>query len=156
MSEYRIVAADLDDPAHAAGLVACLDDYAAGSMGRGYGLSSAVKAALIPGLRARADGVIRLALRADEVVGAAVCFLGYSTFSAQPRLNVHDLCVLAAHRGHGLGRRLMQAALEAARAAGCSGVTLEVRSDNAVAQGLYRSLGFGAGEVPMEFWERKL
>jgi ribosomal protein S18 acetylase RimI-like enzyme len=155
-SRYHIVAADLEDPAHAVGLVKCLDDYASGPMGGGQGLSSEVQGALVAGLRAHPQRLIRLALYGGSVVGAAVCFLGFSTFSAQPRLNVHDLCVLPAHRGQGVGRRLMEAVLEAARRAGCSGVTLEVRSDNAVAQRLYRSLGFGAGSAPMEFWERKL
>jgi ribosomal protein S18 acetylase RimI-like enzyme len=155
-SEYSIVDADLDRPEHALGLVHCLDDYAADIMGRGRGLSPEVKGALVAGLKAHPERVIRLALHGTSVVGAAVCFLGYSTFSAQPRLNVHDLCVLAGHRGQGLGRRLLQAVLDVARDAGCSAVTLEVRSDNEVAQRLYRSLGFGDTSSPMLFWERKL
>jgi len=155
-NEYSIVDADLDQPAHALGLVYCLDDYAADAMGRGEGLSPEVKGVLIAGLKAHPERVIRLALHGTNVVGAAVCFVGFSTFSAQPRLNVHDLCVLRQHRGQGLGRRLLHAVLDTARALGCSGVTLEVRSDNEVAQRLYRSLGFGDGSAPMLFWERKL
>ncbi|MET0413016.1 MAG: GNAT family N-acetyltransferase, partial [Polyangiaceae bacterium] len=85
-----------------------------------------------------------------------VCFMAYSTFAARPRLNVHDLCVLEAHRGHGLGRRLMVAVLERARAAGCSAVSLEVSTVNAIARGLYQSLGFGTGSAPLEFWVRPL
>ena len=149
---YRIVEADLEDPGHARGLVQCLDDYAAGSMGRGYGLSPEIQAAIVPGLRVHPERLIRLALYGQSVVGAAVCFVGFSTFSARPRLNVHDLCVLPAHQRQGLGRRLLEAAIAAARDVGCSGVTLEVRGDNVVAQRLYRSLGFGAGSAPMEFW----
>lgn len=155
-SEYSIVGADLDHPEHARGLVHCLDDYAADPMGRGEGLSAEVKGALIAGLQAHPERVIRLALHGTSVVGAAVCFVGYSTFAAKPRLNVHDLCVLRTHRGQGHGRRLLQAVLDTARALGCSAVTLEVRSDNAVAQHLYRSLGFGDTAAPMLFWERKL
>ncbi|MEO8183110.1 MAG: GNAT family N-acetyltransferase [Deltaproteobacteria bacterium] len=155
-TRYRIVAADLDDPEHATGLVHCLDDYAAGPMGRGQGLSLEVQRAIVPGLREHPERLIRLALHGRQVVGAAVCFIGFSTFSAQPRLNVHDLCVLGAHRGQGVGRGLLESVLEGARAAGCSGVTLEVRGDNEVAQRLYRSLGFSGGSEPMLFWERKL
>jgi len=155
-SEYQIVDADLDLPEHALGLVHCLDEYAADAMGRGEGLSPEVKAALIGGLQAHPERVIRLALHGTKVVGAAVCFLGFSTFSAKPRLNVHDLCVLLPHRGRGLGRRLLQAVLDTARDVGCSSVTLEVRGDNEVAQRLYRSLGFGDTSAPMSFWERKL
>jgi len=67
-----------------------------------------------------------------------------------------DVYVDAAHRGHGLGRRLMEAVLERARAAGCSAVSLEVRTDNAIARRLYQSLGFGAGFAELEFWVRPL
>jgi ribosomal protein S18 acetylase RimI-like enzyme len=155
-ARYHIVAADLDDPEHCAGLLHCLDDYAAGDMGRSEGLSVEVQRAIVPGLREHPERLLRLALHGREVVGVAVCFLGFSTFSAKPRLNVHDLCVLAAHRGQGVGRALLESVLEGARAAGCSGVTLEVRTDNAIAQRLYRSLGFSGGSAPMLFWERKL
>ncbi len=42
----------------------------------------------------------------------------------------------------GTGRRLLQAGLGAARAAGAVGVRLEVRADNSHAIALYRDLGF--------------
>jgi ribosomal protein S18 acetylase RimI-like enzyme len=153
---YHIAEADLDDAAHAAGLVHCIDSYAAEDMGGGHALSDEVKRALVPGLKEQPGRVVLLALHGREVVGAAVCFMGYSTFAAKPRLNVHDLCVLAAHRGHGLGRRLMEGVIERARAAGCTQVSLEVRADNAIARRLYQSLGFGAGFAAMDFWVRPL
>jgi ribosomal protein S18 acetylase RimI-like enzyme len=46
--------------------------------------------------------------------------------------------------------------LERAHAAGCSAVSLEVRTDNEIARGLYQSLGFGTGFAPLEFWLRPL
>jgi ribosomal protein S18 acetylase RimI-like enzyme len=153
---YRIEEADLEDPVHAAGLVHCIDAYAAEDMGGGHALSDEVKRALVPGLKLQPQRLVLLARSHAEVVGAAVCFMGYSTFSAKPRLNVHDLCVLEPHRGQGLGRALMLAVIERARAAGCSAVSLEVRSDNAIARHLYQSLGFGAGFAPLEFWVRPL
>jgi [ribosomal protein S18]-alanine N-acetyltransferase len=42
----------------------------------------------------------------------------------------------------GTGRRLLQAGIDAARAAGALGVRLEVRADNTRAIRLYRDLGF--------------
>lgn len=153
---YRIVEADLDEPSHAAGLVHCIDAYAAEDMGGGHALSEDVKRRLVPGLKQHPERLVLLALHERAVVGAAVCFIGYSTFAAKPRLNVHDLCVLAAHRGQGLGRRLLEAVLERARAAGCAAVSLEVRADNAIARRLYQSLGFGPGFAPLEFWVRPL
>jgi ribosomal protein S18 acetylase RimI-like enzyme len=153
---YRIEEADLDDPIQAAGLVHCIDAYAAEDMGGGHALGEDVKRELVPGLKLQPQRLVLLARSGADVVGAVVCFMGYSTFSARPRLNVHDLCVLAEHRGHGLGRRLMDAVLERARAAGCSAVSLEVRADNAIARRLYESLGFGVGFAPLEFWVRPL
>jgi RimJ/RimL family protein N-acetyltransferase len=50
--------------------------------------------------------------------------------------------LLPAWRGRGLGRRLLEAALAAARAAGFSRVELTVRDDNARAVALYNSAGF--------------
>ena len=155
-AKYRIVAADLGDPEHCAGLVHCLDQYAADPMGRGEGLPPEVQRAIVPGLLAHPERLIRLALHERAVVGAAVCFVGFSTFAAKPRVNVHDLCVLGPHRARGVGRALLESVLAAARELGCSGVTLEVRTDNEVAQKLYRSLGFSGGSEPMWFWARKL
>lgn len=156
MSAYTIAVCDFDNAAHQRGLVACIDAYARDEMGGGKGLRDDVKAALVPGLRAHPACLIRLALLGDEIVGAAVCFFGYSTFSAKPRLNVHDLAVMPAHRDQGVGRLLLASVVTAAQEAGCVSVTLEVRHDNPRARHLYQSLGFGDGFSPMDFWEKKL
>lgn len=50
--------------------------------------------------------------------------------------------LLAEHRGRGVGRLLMEAALRDAKAQGVERVELEVFSSNAPAIALYRSLGF--------------
>lgn len=149
---YRVLCADLDHPDHARGIIECLDAYARDPMGGGTGLSDSVRAQVIDGLKAHPASVTFIAMAADEVVGVAVCFMGYSTFRARPRLNLHDLAVLPNHRGQGLGRRLLEAVVEHARSQNCCAVSLEVRQDNPVAQALYRTLGFGALDDPMEFW----
>jgi ribosomal protein S18 acetylase RimI-like enzyme len=50
--------------------------------------------------------------------------------------------VLPQHRGKGLGRALMAAALTAARDRGITRVELTVRTDNTRARKLYESFGF--------------
>ncbi|ROO87798.1 ribosomal protein S18 acetylase RimI-like enzyme [Actinocorallia herbida] len=50
--------------------------------------------------------------------------------------------VRASHQGRGVGRRLLEAAVEHARHAGLRKVELTVRVDNARAISLYRSVGF--------------
>jgi len=66
-----------------------------------------------------------------------------STFAARPLLNLHDLAVLPERRGLGVGRALLEAVEARARDLGCCKLTLEVRQDNARAQALYESFGFG-------------
>lgn len=152
----QIELADLDNPVHARGIVTCLDTYARDAMGGGQGLDETTRDAIIPGLRQHGANTTLLALLAEEIVGIAVCMISYSTFRAQLRLNLHDLAVNPAHRGYGVGRKLLEAVAEHARSIGCCAVTLEVREDNARAQALYRSLGFEAGHSPMAFWVKPL
>jgi N6-L-threonylcarbamoyladenine synthase len=56
-------------------------------------------------------------------------------------------------RGRGLGRRLMTELLGHARRRGAESVFLEVRADNPVAQGLYRSLGFAEIAVRPKYYQ---
>jgi ribosomal-protein-alanine N-acetyltransferase len=53
------------------------------------------------------------------------------------------LAVPQARRGEGLGRRLVEAALDTARAAGAGRMYLEVSEANPAAEALYRKCGFG-------------
>ena len=107
----QIVPADLGKPAQAAGLLACLEAYARDPMGGGVPLPGDVSARLIAGLKT-APYRIWLAEAAGQIVGAAVCFDSYSTFRAQPRLNLHDLVVQPAWRRRGIGRQLLLAVIE--------------------------------------------
>jgi ribosomal protein S18 acetylase RimI-like enzyme len=52
------------------------------------------------------------------------------------------LYVRAAHRGKGLGRALAEAAIAAAREAGCARILLDTLPKMTAAQELYRTLGF--------------
>ena len=57
-------------------------------------------------------------------------------------LEVHGLAVAPRRQGHGIGRALLRAALEAARAGGARRVRLRVLATNRRAIGLYESVGF--------------
>ncbi len=134
--------ANLAEHADATGLLTVLDSYAAGAMGGGVALDADVRRRLIPALREQTNALVLLAFSEAQVVGAATCFFGFSTFSARPLLNVHDLAVLPSHHGRGIGRALLAVAEEHARARGCAKLTVEVREDNAPARGLYHERGF--------------
>jgi ribosomal protein S18 acetylase RimI-like enzyme len=145
MSDLRVLSADLDDPLHQAAILSLTDAYARDPMGGGAALASEAKARLIAGLRAHPTTQVFLGFIEGKPCGIATCFRGFSTFAARPLLNLHDLAVLDDARGHGLGRKLLEAVLEHARATGCCKVTLETQENNTRAQTLYRSLGFAQG-----------
>lgn len=154
-----ILEADLDNVSHQDAIRDLLNAYAADRMGRGEPLSDAVRRDLIDGLKSHAKTLILLAFVDDRAAGVAVCFRGFSTFAARPLLNIHDLAVYPEFRGRGIGRRLLEETHRRAAELGCCKVTLEVREDNHRAQGLYRSLGYGAGNgdgesVGMLFWSK--
>ena len=138
----EITDADLGNEAHAQALLTVLDSYAADEMGGGQPLEPDVRRRLVPALREQANALVLLAFVEGAAVGLANCFYGFSTFAARPLLNVHDLAVVPAFRGRGVGRALLAAVDDRARARGCAKVTLEVREDNVRARGLYRAHGF--------------
>lgn len=156
-----VTEANLAEPRHQAAIVTLLDAYARDPMGGGQGLSPEVRAALIPGLQRHPTTVIMLAWQHEMPIGIAVCFVGFSTFLARPLLNVHDLAVLPAYRGQGVGRRLLECVTARGYELGCCKLTLEVRADNHTAQRLYASTGFEnaasyGGAVPVWFLEKRL
>jgi ribosomal protein S18 acetylase RimI-like enzyme len=62
---------------------------------------------------------------------------------------LEDLFVREAARGSGLGRALVEAAIERARARGCGRVELDTNEGNTAARALYESLGFSSwSETP--------
>jgi len=73
----------------------------------------------------------------DEAAGCvAVRFLDRQT------AEMKRLYVRAAHRGHGLGRVLAEAAIAAAREAGCARIVLDTLPKMRAAHALYGTLGF--------------
>jgi ribosomal protein S18 acetylase RimI-like enzyme len=129
-------------PADAHAIVRLVDAYARDPRGGGTPLPQQVRERLVPGLAAHPTACAWLAFDGAEAVGVCVAFVGYSTFHARPLLNIHDLAVLPAHRGRGVGRALLAAAEEMAQGAGCCKLTLEVLEDNLPARSLYERFGF--------------
>jgi ribosomal protein S18 acetylase RimI-like enzyme len=76
-----------------------------------------------------AGGVAQLRYRMSVWIGAEDCWL-------------EDLFVLERDRRHGLGRALVEASMERARARGARRMELDVQEDNQPALAFYRSLGF--------------
>lgn len=84
-------------------------------------------------------------------------------YSAGPNAHsyLEELYVVPSLRGQGIGRALLEAALEAARGEGATHMELGTSEDDTAARALYESLGFtnreGRPEGPvMLFYEREL
>ena len=138
----RIIEADLNRQEHQQAVVAMVDAYSRDDMGNAKPLDPDVRARLIPGLRKHPTTLIFLAFDDDQPVGAAVCFIGFSTFAARPLINIHDFVVLPASRGKGVGRRLLEAVEGKARELRCCKLTLEVMDNNHHAVRMYEASGF--------------
>ena len=65
-------------------------------------------------------------------------------------LYIDSIAVDEAHRGRGIGRRLLDECKAIARKRGCCGLELQVNAANARAMKLYREYGFGEKSVNME------
>jgi len=83
-------------------------------------------------LLAEVDGV---------VVGYAIYFFTYSTFSARPTLYLEDIFVQPEQRGRGAGLALFRACARAAVAQGCARIEWQVLSWNEPSIEFYKRLG---------------
>lgn len=120
-----------------------------------------MRIALIPQLKRCGHYLGVIAWHDETPVGLVNGFEGFSTFAARPLLNIHDIVVAPAVRGTGLSQRLLAKVEEIARIRGCCKLTLEVLSNNHVAQGAYRKFGFAAYQLDPQagqalFWQKPL
>lgn len=152
--ELEVREADLAAAGDAEAIPRLLDEYARLPIGQGAPLEESVLRGIVPGLRNHPGAFVLLAWLDGRAVGVAVCVTGFSTFTARPLVNIHDLAVTGDCRGRGVGQALIGAVEARARALGCGKVTLEVREDNDAAHRLYRRLGFG-GKGPKTFFLTK-
>jgi ribosomal protein S18 acetylase RimI-like enzyme len=97
-----------------------------------------------------ADTEFLLASPDDDAPPAGVCQLRYrlSVWTGAPDCWLEDLFVRADARGRGLGRSLVEAAVERARERGCLRIELDVNEENREALALYRSAGFTTEPKP--------
>ena len=87
-------------------------------------------------------------LRVDgQVAGMANALITISTSEGGKVLLLEDVIVSHAHRGGGLGRKLIDHVLDWAKQQGMTRVTLLADRDNAPALDFYRKLGFGRSNM---------
>jgi ribosomal protein S18 acetylase RimI-like enzyme len=104
------------------------------------------------------DTIVLLA--GDGPDGLAVLRLRLSIWSSGKECYLAELYVVPARRGHGLGRALMETAIDVARQEGADWMDLGTSEDDVAARALYESLGFINREGPegpiTYFYEREL
>ena len=88
------------------------------------------------------DGEYLLGAVNGEPVGVCQMRFRWSVWKSAEDCWLEDLFVREEARRSGLGRALVEAALERARARGCKRIELDVNEDNAPARALYEACGF--------------
>ncbi|VWX63097.1 Acetyltransferase (GNAT) family protein [Burkholderiales bacterium 8X] len=143
--------ADYADPKHARALVDLLDAYARDPAGGGQALDQQVLASLPAALAARPQAFSVLAYDQGQPIGLVNCIEGFSTFACRPLVNVHDVVVLASHRGQRVVQGMLALVEHEARRRGACKLTLEVLSGNRSALRAYEREGFGAYQLDPAF-----
>ena len=146
-SAIQTLRADYHNPLHAAAVVELLDAYARDPAGGGKPLSDFVKSNLVASLAARPQIFSVLAFDGAAPVGLVNCIEGFSSFACRPLVNVHDVAVLASHRGRGVAQQMLALAEQIARERGACKLTLEVLSGNTSANRLYTRIGFASYQL---------
>lgn len=141
-SVFNVRLANYADPTDAAAIVMLLNAYASDPAGGAEALSEFAQANLVAELARRPQAFSLLAFDGVQPVGLVNCIEGFSTFACKPLVNIHDVAVLASHRGRGVGKLMLTAAEQQARARGACKLTLEVLTGNLVARKLYEATGF--------------
>ena len=108
-------------------------DFDAGKQARGLAL-----------LIERPGARVLVARNPDGIVGMASAQLVVSTAEGAFSAWIEDVCVAESARGAGIGRRLLAAALDWARAQGATRAQLLADLDNAPALAFYERLGWQA------------
>lgn len=108
-----------------------------------------------------AGGDTEVLLGGDGPDGLAVLRFREAIWAEALECYLAELYVVPARRGQGLGRALMNAAIEFAREAGAAWMDLGTSDDDVAARALYESLGFsnreGKPDGPINyFYEREL
>ncbi len=157
----KIITADYLNQQQANDLVNLLDIYAQDPMGGATPLTGYAKQNLAKEL-SKLDNAFSVLCYVDEKpAGLINCFVGFSTFKCKPLIYIHDIVVVAGHRGLGLSQKMLDEVERTAKEKGCCKLTLEVLEGNIVAKNAYEKFGFSGYELDPAtgkalFWEKVL
>jgi GNAT superfamily N-acetyltransferase len=106
-------------------------------------------------------GEMTVLLAGDGPDGISLTRFRTCVWTGGPEAHLQELYVVPPLRGHGIGRALLEATMDAARVVGASGIDLNTGATDTAARALYESCGFsnreGSADGPsMLFYERDL
>lgn len=138
-----------------------LNAYASDPMGGGKPLPFNVLNELPNQLQQRSDAISLLAKHNEEYVGLLNAFEGFSTFSAKPLINIHDIYVKPEYRGLAITKKMILTIEKIAIEKNCCKLTLEVLNKNEAAKSAYKKVGFHGYELDPEigqavFWQKEI
>ena len=139
--DVDIIQADYGDPQQREEIPRILNAYASDPMGGGVPLGDFAKHHLVQKLSQLPHAFSVLAYVDGAPAGLVNCFEGFSTFACQSLVNIHDVVVLEKFRGLGLSQDMLQKVEAIARDRDCCKITLEVLSNNTIAQKAYAKFG---------------
>jgi ribosomal protein S18 acetylase RimI-like enzyme len=107
------------------------------------------------------SGELSVLLAADGRHGFAVLRFRPSVYTGALDAYLEELYIVPERRGHGLGRALLESAMDHARQHGAAHIELNTSEDDVAAKALYESAGFtnrerGPNGPPMFYYERDL
>jgi ribosomal protein S18 acetylase RimI-like enzyme len=143
--QVKIRSARPGDAPAAAGLMAQLADQT-----RGH-IDSGVEDRLRAMLELPQYAIFVAEDRGGQAVGLLTASQRWTLWHAGPCALIEELVVDEAARRQGIGRALIQAALDWAKVQGCSEVEVSTEPDNAHAQAFYRRLGFESEALLLEY-----
>jgi len=147
IKRMRILQANYSDTLHAQSILQLLDAYAQDPAGGNTPLSEFAKQNLVQELARRPQAFSVLAFDGGMPVGLVNCIEGFSTFACKPLVNVHDVAVVASHRGQRVGEQMLALAEQIAIQRGACKLTLEVLNGNSSAIKLYERIGFAGYQL---------
>jgi ribosomal protein S18 acetylase RimI-like enzyme len=130
--------AGTNDASEVARLLSAFRDW----QGRDYPSDASIQASVE---RLLADPDTEFLLAGDPPAGVLQLRFRHAVWTGADDANLEDLFVSAEARGSGLGRELVEAALERARERGCARILLDTNESNEAALRLYESVGFRSG-----------
>ncbi len=159
--EVCVIQADYFDAGQATDIGYLMNEYALDPMGGGKALDVSVTKNLARKLSAVPDAFTILCYIDGKPAGLLNCFMGFSTFSCKPLVNLHDVFVISKYRGLGLSQTMLIQVEAIARERGCCKLTMEVLEGNKLAQQAYKKFGFDGyqldpGMGKALFWQKSI